>query len=112
MNSIKTMRVVSITHDVSEVQIDGETQAFICRQLDPHFPVVVRLSGGYTLGEYDCNGCAAYAVAELESRVSNLNAKYRGTRGGRPSIDDDHLFNLIKELALDNWRSTISITTH
>ena len=106
------MRVVSITRDVSEVSIDGEIQAFICKQLNPHFPVVVRLSGGYVLGEYDCNKCAAFAVAELESRVSSLNAKYGDARGERPDSHADSLMDhLINEMIGDMVRS-VSIVRH
>ncbi|TKI02568.1 hypothetical protein [Martelella alba] len=111
-NSIKVMRVTSITHDVSEVLINDETQAFICRQNNPQYPVVVRLSGGYVLGEYDCNRCAAFAVAELESRVSSLNAKFGDTRGERPASYTDSPMNRLIDAMIGDLVRAASIVRH
>jgi|GEM_PF-2506611 len=74
---IKEVKVFSITRDVAEVTINNETVGFICRQKDVALPFVAKLSGGYQLGQFDCNQCAIRGLVELDTRVSVLNEQHQ-----------------------------------
>ncbi|WP_410015842.1 hypothetical protein [Sodalis sp. C49] len=70
---VNVITVTGITHDAAEISINKATAAFLCRQQDKAYPWVVKLTGGYQLGQFDGIQCALGTIAELNAKVEVLN---------------------------------------